>query len=241
MEEKKDLEKVAIFSQHSTNSKSFRQDYPISSELRQIIVGEVFNDFMRYAMNHYYEQYLPITKVFLDEHEINPDKRSSLEINMFWWRLMYDLDLNISNCVEGFISGNFNRLCKRPFFISWLREFSKAQPKFYEVIEIHYNRFFIVRDILENQAIEVMVYDPIAVPPKLGEIVIGTLLPIGGGIFFPVNDFYHFDFEVRKVIEKNLPIYYDKLLKKSNEHEAFIHVLSAMLQMESIKHLKSTV
>ena len=62
----------------------------------------------------------------------------------------------------------------------------------------------------------------------------GTLMPLGGGLYFPITDFYHFDFEAREAIANCLHHYYDKYLKNFSMHEAFIHVLSAMLQIEKI-------
>jgi hypothetical protein len=62
----------------------------------------------------------------------------------------------------------------------------------------------------------------------------GTLIPLGDGLHFPIIDFYHFDFEARQDIAMHLHFYYDKYMKNSTMHEAFIHVLSAMLQIERL-------
>jgi hypothetical protein len=70
------------------------------------------------------------------------------------------------------------------------------------------------------------VYDPTAVPPKKGEIAMGTLLPLGGELFFPIVDFYHFDYEAREAMASCLHHHYDKFLKTTSLNEVFIHVLS---------------
>jgi hypothetical protein len=83
------------------------------------------------------------------------------------------------------------------------------------------------------------VYDPTAMPPKKGEIAMGILIPLGGGLHFPIIDFYHFDYEAREAIASRLHHHYDKHLKNSTLHEAFIHVASVMLQIERIIHMKN--
>jgi hypothetical protein len=62
----------------------------------------------------------------------------------------------------------------------------------------------------------------------------GTLIPLGDGLFFPIIDFYHFDYEAREAMASCLHHHYDKFLKTSSMKEAFIHVLSVMLQIERI-------
>ncbi|CAH2713823.1 hypothetical protein BACCIP111895_00977 [Neobacillus rhizosphaerae] len=99
---------------------------------------------------------------------------------------------------------------------------------------LYNDRFFVVIDILTEKPLDVIVYDPIAIPPKKGEIVMGTLIPLGGGLFFPIVDFYHFDYEAREAMASCLHHHYDEYLKNSTIQEAFIHVLSVMLQIESI-------
>jgi hypothetical protein len=231
--EMKDKDKnVYPFAQRAVRAKDFRQDYPISSELRQMILGEIFKDFKSYVIANYYSLYQPITKVFLDEHDIRPEKRQALEKNLFWWRLLYDNAKNVVNCVESYITENQRRLGKRPFFVSWLREFNRAQPKFYQVTKKHNDCSFVVTDILTGGRLEVIVHEEHAVRPLEKEVIVGTLLPIGGGVFFPVTDFYHFDIAAGSGIVKNLQYYYDVNSQDSPEHEVFIHVLSSMLQLE---------
>ncbi|WHY64967.1 hypothetical protein [Neobacillus sp. SuZ13] len=77
-------------------------------------------------------------------------------------------------------------------------------------------------------------YDPIAIPPKQGEIAMGTLIPLGGGLFFPIIDFYHFDYEAREAMASCIHHHYEKHLKTSSMKEAFFHVVSVMLQIERI-------
>jgi hypothetical protein len=233
-------EKVVEFVQSETKTKTFRLDYPVSEELRDVMVTEVFRDFMIYATDLYYAEYFPTLKEYVDEHEPKMEKRETLVKNLFWWRILFESSMNLKeSCIEDYISENYPSLRKRTFMISWLKECGKAFPKFYYVGYKYNDRVLVLIDILEEKPLDVIVCDPFAISPKKGEIVMGTLLPLGDGLHFPINDFYHFDFEAREAIAACLHHYYDKYLKNSTIQEAFIHVLSAMLQIERMVFLKN--
>lgn len=235
MEKNETVEKVVEFAQSETKTKIFRPNHPVSDELRQVMVNEVFRDFIKYAWDHYYTDCLPILKEYVDDHNPKKEKRQLLLKNLFWWKIFYDSSRNFrESCLEDYIEENDHWLSKRPILISWLRECGKAIPKFYYVGHKYNDRVLVVIDTLEEKPLDVIVYDPNAVQPKKGEIVMGTLIPLGDDLYFPINDFYHFDFKARQEIAMHLHYYYDKHLKSSTMHEAFIHVLSAMLQIESI-------
>ncbi|MET3696640.1 hypothetical protein SAMN05877753_103115 [Bacillus oleivorans] len=114
------------------------------------------------------------------------------------------------------------------------RDDQKAIPIFYYVGHKFNDRVFVVVDMAEEKTLDVMVCDPLAIAPKTGEIVMGTLLPLGDELYFPIMDFYHFDFEAREELARYFHYYYDKYSKSSNVHETFIHVLSSMLQIERL-------
>lgn len=234
------FDKVVEFVQTETKSKNFRLDYPVSEDLRKVMVDEVFQDFMIFALDCFYDEYLPMLKEYVDEHVPGKEKRNSLIQNLFWWRLLYDSSQGFgSSCVEDYIAENYQRLCKRPILISWLRECAKAVPNFYFIGHKSNDRYFVAVDILKEKTLEVMVLDPAANPPKKGEIAMGTLIPLGDGLFFPIVDFYHFDFEAREAMASCFHHHYGKYLKNSTMHEAFIHVLSVMLQIERIIFMKN--
>lgn len=233
--------RVIEFTQTATNTKTFRHDYPISDELKRVMIGKVLNDFMKYALDRYYLEYLPILKEFVDDHSLQAEKQDGLLHNLFWWRIFYDMSLDYrSSCVADYIAENYHWLRKRPILISWLKECKKAIPKFYYVGYKHNDRALVLVDILTEKTIDAVVYDPMAIPPQKGEIAMGTLIPLGNGLYFPIIDFYHFQFEARKDIAMHLQYYYEKHLKTSTMHEAFIHVLSAMLQIEKIISTENT-
>ncbi|WML48428.1 hypothetical protein RCG23_24855 [Neobacillus sp. PS3-34] len=235
METKETVEKVVEFAQTETKTKIFRHDYPVSDELRKVMVSEVCRDFMMYALDQYYAEYLPMLKEYVDEHHPREEKRQILIRNLFWWRILYDSSVKVgSNCIEDYISENHHWLSKRPILISWLRECNRLIPKFYHVGYKYNDRVLVVTDILTAKTLDVIVYDQSAIPPKKGEIVMGTLIPLGDGLFFPIIDFYHFDFEARQELANHFFYYYDKCSKTSSMHEAFIHVLSSMLQIERL-------
>jgi hypothetical protein len=234
MRKQETVEKIVEFAQSVTKTKTFRHDYPVSEDLRQVMVSEVFRDFMIYALDLYYDnENLSFLKEYVADHNPKAEKRQGLLDNLFWWRLLYVSGLNPeNNCLDDYISGNVNMLRDKPIIISWLRECNKAIPKFYFVGHKYIDRCFVAVDILTQKPLDVLVYDPTAVPPKKGEIAMGTLIPLGGGLHFPIVDFYHFDYEAREAMASCLHQHYDKFLKTSSMKEAFIHVLSVMLQIE---------
>ena len=233
-------ETIIPFVQSETNTKTFRNDYPVSEELKEAMLTKVFKDFTRFALERYYPEYLPILTEYLHEHEIRGDKRESLLHNLFWWRIFYDSSMGFqSSCIEDFIVENYSWLSKRPILISWLKECGKAIPKFYFVGYKYNDRVLVVMDSLEEKPLNIIVYDPLAIPPIKGEIVMGTILPLGNGLFFPISDFYHFDYQAREEIAHHLHYYYDLHMKTSPINEAFIHVLSAMLQIEKLVFLEN--
>ncbi len=233
------IENVIEFAQNATNTKTFRNDYPISNELRQIMMGEVFSDFAKYSMEQYYDVYLPISKVFIGDHDLQQEKRESMEINLFWWRLFYDSTMNVANFVEEYIAEHYYSLKKRPILISWLREFTNAMPQFYQVEDNNDEGSVVLTDVLTEKTFNVMANDSQTIPMKQGEIIMGTLLPIGGSLFFPATAFYHFDFHANIAIAINVKYYYEMYSNISDIHEAFIHILSAVLQVEKILSLEN--
>lgn len=229
------LDKVVELVQSDVKSKRFRPDYDVSEELRGEMVSEVFRDFMMFALDRYYEDCLPMLKAYVDEHHPRRKKRAGLIHNLFWFRMLYDASLNPkNNSFEAYISENYQYLLKKPFMISWLRECAKAVPKFYYVGHKYNDHVFVAIDVLEEKPLDVIVYDPAASPPEKGEFAMGMLIPLGGGLYFPIVDFYHFDYQAREAMASCLHHHYHKYLEDSTLHEAFIHVLSVMLQIERI-------
>lgn len=56
MVRKESLGKVVEFAQSERNTKTFRLDQPVSDELREVMVNEVFKDFMNFMLERYYDQ-----------------------------------------------------------------------------------------------------------------------------------------------------------------------------------------
>lgn len=226
---------VIEFSQTKTRTKRFRHDYPISIEIKEELLTVVLKDFASYVVQCHYEMHQSVFKEYIDEHLQKKEKRSALEENLFWWQMIYNANLDVElSCVEDYISLNHFVLCKKPLVISWLREWDRAMPKFYYVGDKHNDRGLVLVDILKNEIIDVIVYDPLAITATKGEVVMGTLIPIGDGVYFPVIDFYHFNLETSKYIVQNLRFYYENNFKKGTMLEAFIQVLSIVLQIEEI-------
>ncbi|RKQ30261.1 hypothetical protein [Oceanobacillus halophilus] len=232
-EKNESIKKVLEFSQSKTNRKQFRHDYPIPKEIRDEMMTEIYADFTKYVTLCHYDQLHPQLHEFSEEHQTKPDKRGALEYNLFWSIINYLADENSeSSCVEDYIAENYLHLKTKPLITSWLREWDKAIPKFYYVGYKYNDRSFVVVDMLENKTLDVIVYNQDAVPPKKGEIVMGILIPEGDALYFPIIDFYHFDFTAREEIGRHILYYFEKYLKDFTLREAFFHVLSAALQVE---------
>lgn len=239
-QEKEPVEKVAEFAQSESKAKQFRHDYPISDELRQVLLTEEFRDFTWYVLERNFAEYRLMFQEYIDEHCADAEKRQALELNLFWWQVIYHSNQDDSmSCVEDYIAENIHRLNNKPLITSWLREWDKAVPKFYHVGYKYNDRVLVVTDMLTAKTIDVMVYDPTAVPPKTGEIVMGTLIPIGDGLYFPIIDFYHFDYASRKEIAGTFHHHHKKHMKNATIYEAFIHVLSVLLQIERLVPTKN--
>ncbi len=230
---------IIDFVQTSKNSKVFRPAYCVSEELREEMVSKVFKDFMIYTLDRYYEENESLFEETVVDLEVRKEKGDSLKHNLFWWRVFYDSNQYGNSIIEDYIADNYHWLSKKPILISWLRECDKVVPKFYFIGHKYNENFFVAIDILAEETLDVIVYDPTAIPPITGELAFGTLIPLGGGLFFPIIDLYHFDYEARQDIANHLHFYFDKHLKKSPMHEAFIHVLLAMLQIETFVFRKS--
>lgn len=230
MKEKKEtVGKVVEFAQSESSTKQFRPDYPISDELRDEMLYGVYRDFTKYVLYQTYAIHDPMLEEYIDDHHPRREKRQALEHNLLWWKVLYNAS-NKMSCVEDYLAESSYSL--KPLITSWLREWDKAVPKFYYIGHKYNDRVLVVVDMLAEETLDVMVYDPTAVPPKKGEVVMGTLIPIGDALYFPIIDFYHFDLEASKAIASNLSYYYDKHLDTSTILEAFIHVLSILLQLE---------
>lgn len=234
MMEMKTVEKIIEFAQSGTNTKSFRPDYPVSEELRERML-DTFSDFMDFTLDAYFHEVAPFLEEYVEELKTREEKKDILLHNLFWWRIVYDANYNYrESCIAEYLAEKDRGLDRGPVIESWLRESWKAIPKFYYVGYKYNDRFFVVVDILTEKTIDVLVCDPLAIPPENGEVVVGTLIPLGEGLHAPIVDFYHFDYEARIDIARHVHYYYERFSKNSTPHETFLHVLSAMLQIERL-------
>jgi hypothetical protein len=232
--------KVIDFAQTATSSTKFRFEYPVSMELREEMVRKVFRDFMNFAIDRYYDETIDSLEEFVTDLQIKDEKFHSLLFNLFWWRLFSESsENNGSDVIEEYIAENYHWLSEKPIFISWLKECKKAITSFYFIGYKFNDRALVAIDLFTEETIEILVYDPLAIPPKKGEIAFGTLIPIGGGSFFPIIDFYHFDFGARQEIANHLQHYYEEHLRTSPAREVIIYILTAMLQIEQLVSMEN--
>ncbi|MBM4763601.1 hypothetical protein [Bacillus sp. B15-48] len=208
-------------------------NYPVSEELREEMVTKVFRDFMFYALDQYDDEILDVLNEFVNECDPEEKKQQSLFDNLFWFKILYKSQhYRNGSCIEDYLSENYLRFRTRPFMASWLRECDKAVSKFYYIAHKENDRSLVAIDLLTDELIDVLVLNPKATPPKLGEIVAGTLLPLGDRLYFPVIDFYHFNYDAREAIGSCFHHHYQRYLKNFNMQDTFLHVFSIMLQIE---------
>jgi hypothetical protein len=240
MKNQKAIENLVTMVQTEEKAKIFRMDYPVSEELKGEMVNKVFCDFMIYALDQYYhEENISVLEEFVEEYKLKEDKKESLLQNLFWWQLLnHPGQIKTKSCINEYIYNNFTRLRNRPFIKSWLKKCDKAEPNFYFIGEQFDDALFVAIDLLSQKPHLVIVCDPTAIPPKHGELAWGTLLPLGGGLFFPIIDFYHFDYESREAMASCFHYHYEKYSKKYDKNETFLHVLSIMLEIERIISLE---
>jgi hypothetical protein len=228
------------FVQTVTNSSIFGPGYHVSEEFREDEVSKVFRDFMSYVMERHSEENISALEEFVADLYLSEEKWHGLKHNLLWWWLFYESSQNIGTSImEEYIAENDHRLSPKPILISLLRECDMAIPKFYFIGYEMSEKVFIATDILTGETVEIVICYPLAIPPKKGEIVLGTLIPLGDGSYFPIMDFYHFDLGVRQEIAHHLHNYYDQHLNTSPMPEVFIYVLTSMLQVERFVSLEN--
>ncbi len=224
---------VVEFLQTGTRTKKFRVDHPLSRELQEQMVNEVWNDFTVFVLKEYYPVYLSFLEELMENMDVMEGKEAALLQNLFWWRICCDSKLSFSStCIDEYINTHKQIFKSQPILESWMRTFDQAVTKFYAIVYKFNDDVLIVMDMLEEKLIDVIVVDPLAVPVKVGEVVVGTLMPMGDGLYFPVTDFYHFDYEARKDMGVHFHPLFAHQLQTSPMYEAFIYVLSAMLHIE---------
>ncbi|MGV3489257.1 MAG: hypothetical protein ACO1OC_11830 [Tuberibacillus sp.] len=227
-------ENLVDFGQFDLLTKRFHHAMSVSERAQKIMV-EIHQDFIRYMSDSYFDEVQSILKEFIEEYPLKEEKRKALERNLFWWKLLYDTrDDPESGITAGFIAENYRRLMDKPLIQSWLREWDHAYPKFYYVGYKYYDGAFFVIDALEEKGHDVIMRIPNAIPPNQGEIVMGTLIPYGQSLYTPITDFYRFDYEAREAIGRTFKYHYNRYLKLYTKSEAFVHVLSVMLQIERL-------
>lgn len=228
------LSNVIEFLQTGTKTKKFRADLPLAEELQEEMVNEVWNDFMRFALKEYYPVFSPFLQELTENMDVKEEKEAALLQNLFWWRISCDSKLSASNstCIDEYIVTHKQLFKNRSIMESWIKSFDQAITKFYYIVHKFNDHVLVVMDMLEEKLIDVIVVDPLAVTIRVGEVVIGTLMPMGNGLYFPVTDFYHFNYEARKDLGVHFHQYFAQQLQTSPMYEAFIYVLSTMLHIE---------
>lgn len=210
----------------------FNPSHSITQAMKKELLQKVFKTLGHYITEEYDDENKKLLQTYLDEHEVSDTKRLSLEYNLLWWQLIYHTRVNPQlDFIEDFIQAHPVYL-NQPFIISWLNEWKKAAPKFYYVEHTEQERVLVLVDMITQERLDVIVYDPLATPPSKGGVVAGTLIPIGSDIYFPIVDFYHFEREASHYIMDHLIYYYENYVSEDTLVEVFVQVLSIALQLE---------
>lgn len=228
--------KVVAFAQSRSNASKFRHDYPLTNELRNELLGDVYTQFTNFVLREEYMASQPFLREFMESYDLEEEKSYALEFNLFWSKVLYTACHHKKlNYISHFIARNIQQDRQRsPLIYHWLREWEKAVPNFYRIDFKYNHREWLVTNLLTDEIVEVMVRDTHTIPALTGEIVMGTLIPIGNRIYFPIVDFYHFDFSVKEEITVHLQKNYHQYIKESPFYEAFFRILSEVLEMEQV-------
>lgn len=225
--------KVVAFTQSRTNASKFRHDYPLTNEVRNELLDDVYTQFTDFVLREEYIISQPIIREFVESYNLTEKKSYTLEFNLFWSKVLYTAryreDLNYIN---HFIAQNVSR---SPIVCHWLREWEKAKPSFYRIDYQYHQQEWRVTNLLTDEIVKVMLRDAPIPSIQERDIVVGTLIPIGNSSYFPLVEFYHFDCATGQEIMAHLQENYLQYLDESSFYEAFFRILSEALQLESLR------
>ncbi|RDY71390.1 hypothetical protein ACJA3J_21090 [Halobacillus sp. SY10] len=232
---------IVAFAQPSEQTTPFRHGQPLSEEVMDTFLPETYNDFVSFIVQRVGEVYRPLLMEFVEDHDPPEDKRLALELNLFWWRVLYDVsEIENVSFVEDFCMEYKQDLKQTPLMKAWLEEWEKASPKFYYIGHKFGANAFVAVDMETEETVEVVMIDRRVKEPEKGSIAVGTLIPMGNALYFPVTGFYYFDPEVSKELARPLMYHYEKHMEASPVLEGFVHVLSIALQIERMILEKTT-
>ncbi|MCA0972138.1 hypothetical protein LCM20_16140 [Halobacillus litoralis] len=213
-------------------SPTFSKETSYSDEWFDLVMGEWFPDFAQTIAREHFIDSLPAIDEFIEPHHIAPHKKDTLRHNLFWCRMNYVAFVSQEwSYIDDYIEANADVLSEVPPSRSWLKEWTSIAHRFYFVGSKLSDRVLVLVDMITEQPVDVVVCDPHAVTPVQGSIVAGALVPLGDDLYFPIVDFYHFEYEARRPLGIAIRHYYP-LYEKTTPHETFMDVLSIALQIE---------
>lgn len=200
-----------------------------------MLLLEILKEFAHFVIENYYHEVKFLLKEVIDVHGLRNEKRQTLELNLFWWFMLHQANKDPRlSVVNEYLAENQLRFVETPIVPAWLRAWEQAIPKIYYVGYTYSDSACVAIDLLDEKSVDVIVFDPTRTPLQKGEFVAGTLIPIGDSLYFPINDFYHFDMAASRSLALPIQHQYQKYKEKTTAYEAFIHILSIALQIEKI-------
>ncbi|MGP4071320.1 hypothetical protein ACTWQB_02055 [Piscibacillus sp. B03] len=226
---------VYEFMQNSTSTKTYRHDYPMTEELMDELLGEVYLPIYKQTYFHHYENAKDRLLRFVREHEVPNTKQEKVIDLVFWWKILYEMqhDEDFDEVYQYKVSHQAF-LNKRPILSSWLKEWYKIYPKFYYVSDqFALNGSFAV-DCEKQTITEILFPHPMIQPPKKYSIIVAILLPYCDSLYFPLCDYYVFDDKVKREIAPNINFLYQELDGKDHKLDQFMHMFSSVLRLEQL-------
>jgi len=225
---------VVEFAQTVSGTKKFRHEYPISEPLKKLLLIDIYQDFTSFVLSQYFSEAKPFIDEFLSFHPTYRNKKSSLEQNLFWWYVLYQNSMNPEmNFIDQYVFENKAKYRKKHIIPAWLNEWGKAVPKFYLIRNKYDQKKYIFEDILNRKEVEVSLNSEDLYYYE-GALIVGTLIPIGNSVYFPVVDFYDFTYETSVEILTHILFYYKNYYETTTSvYQLFLHLFSAALQIEN--------
>lgn len=228
---KKNDYNIVNFSQ--TTLTNFYNTAPTSYELKIFLYYDVHTVLSNYLKDLYFTDYYPLLKEMSNDHQVVKGKEQAFITNLFWWYLLYHIDEFHADYIEDFIHKQKD-IDKSPFILSWLDEWKKAVPSFYFVGYKYDDQNFVLIDSRTRESFDVMIFDLDIASLEKGDIVLGTLLPIGDELYFPITEFYRFHSSANEDVAQAIYHSFDEISKNSTQLQAFIHIVSIALQIEEM-------
>lgn len=211
-------------------SNAFQPTYPISRATQKEFL-DVYQDVISFIMTQYFHVFHPLLRSVSKDYNVSLEKRIDLEQQLFWLKITSEASQGNSVFEEYILETNM-RYKKKPLIISWLREWNKAVPTFYYVSHKSTDHHLILVDLFQEEIKKVIIIHENITPIQEGEIVLGTLLPIGGNMYFPIVDFYHFEQRANSDVAAYIHEKFQQQDQNKDIHNLILEMMNVAITIE---------